>query len=93
MVSFQWPVDMIPNTATQTKPERPPGSAELMDFKEKMRIRAAAFRASRVYPGPVGQLIAKELAAWEEFGIRLGGHSLILQVVAAIEQTPEPRPD
>jgi hypothetical protein len=64
-----------------------------MEYPDRTRIRSAAFRACRVYPGPVGQLIAKELNTWEEFGMRLGGHSLIMQVVEAIEQTPEHRPD
>jgi hypothetical protein len=84
---------MIPNTVAKATPERPPGSAVPMEYPEKMRVRRAAFRATRVYPGPVGQLIAKELNAWEEFGMRLGGHSLIMGVVEAIEQTPEHRPD
>jgi hypothetical protein len=42
-----------------------------------MRMRAAAFRATRVYPGPVGELISRELLAWEEFGYRLGGNRLV----------------
>ena len=44
-----------------------------MDHHEKMRLRAAAFRVTRLYPGPVGELLSRELLTWEEFGYRLGG--------------------
>ena len=53
----------------------------LMDPHEKMRIRAAAFRATRVYPGVVGELISRELIVWEEFGYRLSGSGMILRLV------------
>ena len=52
-----------------------------MDHYEKMRLRAAAFRASKVYPGPVGELLSQEILTWEEFGYRLGGAQLIMRVV------------
>jgi hypothetical protein len=52
-----------------------------MDHQEKMRLRAAAFRATRLYPGPVGELISRELLSWEEFGYRLGGSRLVMGVV------------
>ena len=44
-----------------------------MDHHEKARLRAAAFRVTRLYPGPVGELLSRELLTWEEFGYRLGG--------------------
>lgn len=59
-----------------------------MDHHEKMRLRAAAFRATRLYPGPVGELLSRELLTWEEFGMRLGGGSLILAVVDTVLKTP-----
>ena len=52
-----------------------------MSVPEKTRLRAAAFRATRLYPGPVGELLSRELLTWEEFGYRFGGSSLILLVV------------
>lgn len=61
-----------------------------MDHHEKMRIRAAAFRATRVYPGPVGELISRELLVWEDFGYRLSGSGLILQLVDHIMKTELP---
>lgn len=54
---------------------------EFMDHHEKMRLRAAAFRATRLYPGPVGELVSRELLSWEEFGYRLGGQELIMRLV------------
>lgn len=61
-----------------------------MDAEQKTRLRAAAFRATRLYPGPVGELLSKELLTWEEFGYRLGhgGHSLILRLVDHILKAP-----
>ncbi len=59
-----------------------------MDHHEKMRIRAAAFRSTRLYPGPVGELLSRELLSWEEFGYRLGGGQLIMRLVDHILNTP-----
>ena len=39
-----------------------------MDHHEKMRLRAAAFSVTRLYPGPVGEVLSRELLTWEEFG-------------------------
>jgi hypothetical protein len=55
-----------------------------MDHHERMRLRAAAFRATRVYPGPVGELLSRELLSWEEFGYRLGSRGLVMGIVEAI---------
>lgn len=55
-----------------------------MDHHERMRLRAAAFRAIRVYPGPVGELLSRELLSWEEFGYRLGSRGLIMGIVDAV---------
>lgn len=52
-----------------------------MEHHEKTRMRAAAFRATRVYPGPVGELISRELLTWEDFGYRLGGDRLVMELV------------
>jgi hypothetical protein len=37
----------------------------------------AAFRATLVYPGPVGELLCRELLDWEEFGYRFGGGAFL----------------
>lgn len=59
-----------------------------MDPHEKSRLRAAAFRATRLYPGPVGELLCRELLTWEEFGYRLGGQQLMLRLVDHILKAP-----
>ena len=62
-----------------------------MDHHEKMRLRAAAFRATRLYPGPVGELVSRELLTWEEFGYRLGGDQLVMRLVDHVLTTPIPQ--
>jgi hypothetical protein len=57
-----------------------------------MRLRAAAHRALRAYPGPIGQLLCREISNWEEHGYRLGGRGLIGAIVDQIMQTPLPEP-
>lgn len=64
-----------------------------MNHQEKGRLRAAAFRVRRVYPGPVGELLSRELLAWEEFGYRLGSKSLIMALVEDVIRAPAERPD
>jgi hypothetical protein len=63
-----------------------------MDHDEKMRLRAAAFRATRLYPGPVGELLSRELLTWEEFGYRLGGEQLVMRLVDHVLEAPIPQP-
>ena len=59
-----------------------------MDHGERMRLRAAAQRATQVYPGSVGELLSRELLSWEEFGYRLGSQKLITGIVDAMLNTP-----
>ncbi len=58
-----------------------PGLLPPLHHHERMRLRSAAFAAKRRYPGPVGELVAKEIAAWEEFGYRIDGHGLVARLV------------
>ncbi len=60
------------------------GSAGAMDHHEKMRMRAAAFRVKRVYPGAAGEVLAQEILSWEEFGYRLGENSRVNRLVEQI---------
>ncbi|GAA1289279.1 hypothetical protein GCM10009609_65670 [Pseudonocardia aurantiaca] len=43
-------------------------------------IRDAALRAASMYPGPVGELICRELMSWVGIGHLLGGDKLIMQL-------------
>ncbi len=68
---------MMRSTMIDAAPER-------MDHHIRMRLRMAAFRAARVYPGAVGELLSQELLTWETLGIRLGSKSMIMRVVEEI---------
>jgi hypothetical protein len=59
-----------------------------MDHHEKMRLHTAAFRVTRLYPGPVGEVLSRELLTWEEFGYRLGGGQLVMRLVDHVLKTP-----
>ena len=59
-----------------------------MDHHEKMRLRAAAFRATGLDRGPVGELVSRELLTWEEFGYRLGGNALVMRLGDQVLKSP-----
>ena len=44
--------------------------------------------AARLYPGPVGELLSRELLTWEEFGYRLGGSQLVMRLVDHVLKAP-----
>jgi hypothetical protein len=60
-------------------------------------VRAAAARAVHVHPGPVGELLARELRAYAEFGHRFGVDGLLDRLAADLQDLPPPlhetRPD
>jgi hypothetical protein len=49
------------------------------------RARAASHAALRLYPGVVGEFLARELSAWGEFGHRFGGHELVTRLIIHLE--------
>lgn len=49
-----------------------PGTAERATPLDRARLRAAVIEAKRRYPGAVGDYLAAELCAWEDFGFRFG---------------------
>ena len=59
-----------------------------MDHYQRMRLRTAAFRAAQVYPGPVGELLCRELLDWEEFGYRFGGGALVTRLTDHLLSAP-----
>lgn len=80
-----------PERAAPAKTGQAPGdrAPTAMDSHEKMQLRAAAFRATQLHPGPVGELLSHELLAWEEFGYVLGhgSRSLVNRLVHHILTT------
>jgi len=67
---------------------REPATPETMSHADRARLRLAASAARRRYPGPVGEVLAREIAAWEEFGYRFGGERLIGQLVEDLLSQP-----
>lgn len=59
-----------------------------LDLETRARLRSAAHRATRIYPGPVGELLQRELRSWEEFGFRFGSSGLVAALVDQILRTP-----
>lgn len=74
-------------------PPRIPGDAPRLPFPEQVRFRAAARDARRLLPGPVGELVHRELTAYAEFGYRFGDDGLIERLAAAVlAMPPAPSP-
>lgn len=60
------------------------GDVEKLHLHEAARLRAAAHHARRVLPGPLGELVARELTAYAEFGYRFAADALIPRLVTEI---------
>lgn len=54
---------------------------------ERSRCLAAAEFARRVYPGPLGLLLHRELTAYADLGFRFGD-GLLAQLVSVVLATP-----
>ena len=61
-------------------------TAQLEDLNvhEKRRIQEAAGYARRLHPGPLGELAAREILAYAEFGYRFKQDALIPQLIEQI---------
>lgn len=58
---------------------------------EVNRLRAAARHARQVFPGPVGELLARELCAHADFGYRFDNSGLVNQVAREVLAMPAHR--
>lgn len=83
-MQWQWSTP-LPEPRPEVQAPDPPRLAP-MKHAESARLRRAAFHATRVYPGPVGEVLSRELLMWEEFGYRFGGTDLVMRLVADIEK-------
>ena len=63
-------------------------STYTLDRESRARLRSAAHRVTRIYPGPVGELLERELRTWEEFGFRFGSAGLMAALVDHVLRTP-----
>jgi hypothetical protein len=64
------------------------GDADPFSAHERSRVRAAAHHARRLYPGPLGALIHRELVAYAEFGYRFAVDALVPRLVTEILAAP-----
>jgi hypothetical protein len=67
------------------------GDAPRLAEHERYRMIAVASHARRVHPGPLGELVARELMAFAEFGYRFGRDGLIARVAADVLAAPAAR--
>ena len=68
-------------TSQTVQPTDPP---DRLEPQERARLRAASGQASRTYPGLVGELLSKELLAFEELGVRTSKTGLTARLVAEL---------
>jgi hypothetical protein len=73
------------------QPVLPTNAPERLDHHDRSKIRAAAYRAMKLWPGPIGILVSSELLAFEELGYRSSG-GLSARLVDVVLKTPEPVP-
>jgi hypothetical protein len=60
------------------------GNATALLQHERSRIRAAALHGRRLYPGPLGELVHRELTAYADFGYQFSTDALIPRLAAEI---------
>ncbi|MGE3285219.1 MAG: hypothetical protein AB7J32_03825 [Pseudonocardia sp.] len=66
------------------------GGADPLQRHESSRLRAAAAHARRVYPGAVGEVLARELVAYADFGYRGADDALIPRLARQVLAMPSP---
>jgi hypothetical protein len=62
-----------------------PGNATELEQHERARYRIAALHGRRIYPGPLGELVYRELTAYADFGYRFTDDGLIPRLAADID--------
>lgn len=69
-----------------TEPPRLTREEEIHGSHLRARIREAAYKAARLYPDPVGDLVRGEMLAFEQFGYRFAGGRGIARLVEFLEK-------
>jgi hypothetical protein len=64
------------------------GDAAPLNAHERAKVRAAAHHSRRVYPGPLGELVHRELTAYAEFGYRFAIDALVPRLATEILAMP-----
>jgi hypothetical protein len=66
------------------------GDARESTAHERSQARAAALHARRLHPGPVGEVLQRELTAYADFGYRFDTDRLVPRLAAEVLATPLP---
>lgn len=69
-----------------------PGTPGRLAIPDVQQLGLATSRARARYPGPVGELIEREIWAYTEFGHRFGGSGVVPRIVAELLADPVSRP-
>jgi hypothetical protein len=77
----------LPDSCTPAADTQLRGDAPELHFHERSRYRAAAGHARRIYPGPLGELVFRELNAYAEFGHRFNDDGLIPRLATSVLAT------
>lgn len=85
------PLPPGPVDRTDEHLDRPSRRRASMPNDQRVRLRRAAMLAPERFPGPVGELLSRELLVWEDFGHRFGAHTLVSRLVEEILE-PTARP-
>lgn len=59
---------------------------------ERERLKAAAYQATKLFPGPIGEFLNRELRSWEVTGLKFDTQGLLAQTIAALLNAPLPEP-
>jgi hypothetical protein len=82
-----WATSLVHGTGATPSAPPPPrieGDAGALSFDERARYTAAALRARRLYPGALGELVARELRACADFGVGPAEDGLIARLAAQV---------
>ena len=64
----------------------PDATLPKLSYQDRQRIRTAATYATKLYPGPTGELLAREFLAWDEFGYRIAADRLVMRAIDHIHK-------
>lgn len=87
---YQWPGVTIPPGPPKVPVE---GAPPLLGVRDRQLMRAMAFRATRVLPGPIGELVSRELFAVEEMAYLGDKSGLSWRLVEYVRALPDPGTD
>lgn len=81
-----------PGVQTTSEPSQASAAPPSLATHELNQLRAAARHAARAFPGPVGELLARELCAHADFGYRFDNSGLLRSVAREVLTMPAAAP-